>query len=298
LLSQLFTFEKTAQFDSFTKAAHKLNVTTGAISQQIRTLESTLGFLLFNRHSRGINLTSKGHELRKAVNQGVESIERSLNKLIEQQEITSEIHLKLTPSFAFKWLVPRLHSFYKQYPNITITTYAESGLVNYDQFDYDLAIDYQKIPFTHHQAQLLLAEKILPVMSPDYLAKINWPNDPSKIMNHHWHNTHLLHDAMVWPNAHKTAEWQDWFNKHQLMSQGQHHYFFNRTDMSMAAAEAGVGIALARCALITNELDNKRLVSPFSPLNADAGYYLIEHKTSNATRCFKNWLLSQLQQAK
>jgi LysR family glycine cleavage system transcriptional activator len=294
LLSQLFTFEKTASFDSFTKAAHELNVTTGAISQQIRSLESTLGFSLFDRHSRGIKLTSQGQELRDAVTQGVATIESTLSKLSQLGHTTTEIHLKLTPSFAFKWLVPRLQSFYKQYPHITITTYAESGLVNYDNFDYDLAIDYQKIPFDNKRAQLLLAERILPVMSPDYWEQLHWPPTPSNITNHHWQKANLLHDAAVWPNSHKMAEWQDWFAKQQLSAEGQHHYFFNRTDMSMAAAEAGVGIALARCALITNELDNKRLISPFSPIAADAGYYLIEHKTSAATRCFKEWLLNQL----
>ena len=296
LLSQLFTFEKTAGFTSFTQAAHHLNVTTGAVSQQIRSLESTLNISLFERHSRGIKLTLQGQELREAVTQGVATIEDVLEKMTATDNVATEIHLKLTPSFAFKWLVPRLQSFYKQYPNITITTYAENGLVNYDEFDYDLAIDYQKIPFDNRCAQLLLAEKILPVMSPDYLGKLKCLATTNKASDYHWDNVNLLHDCAVWPNAHKMAEWQFWFNTQHIKpdDKAQHHYFFNRTDMSMAAAEAGVGVALARCALITNELAHERLVSPFSPVDAGAGYYLIEHNTSTATNHFKHWLYSEL----
>ncbi len=295
LLSQLFTFEKTAHCTSFTQAANVLNVTTGAVSQQIRGLESTLGLLLFERHSRGISITDSGVILRDAVNSGIAIIESTLIELRRDSEQNSEIHLKLTPSFAYKWLVPRLESFYKQYPHITITTYAESGLVNYQEHNYDLAIDYQQTPFNNPNAQLLLAEQLLPVMSPNYLQQLQWPEQIAHISQEHWQHANLLHDAMVWPNADKTAEWQSWFVNNQLSMTQCSHYFFNRTDMSMAAAEAGVGIALARMALIIDELTSKRLVSPFTPISADAGYYLIEHKPSVATQCFKAWLLAQLQ---
>ena len=295
LLSQLFTFEKTAHCTSFTQAAKLLNVTTGAVSQQIRALGSTLGFLLFERHSRGISITGSGVLLRDAVSSGMAVVESTLVELTRDSEQNSEIHLKLTPSFAYKWLVPRLESFYKQHPHITITTYAESGLVNYQEHNYDLAIDYQKTSFENPNALLLLAEQLLPVMSPAYLQQLQWPEDVSDTTEAHWQQANLLHDAMVWPNADKTAEWQAWFAKNQLTMTELSHYFFNRTDMSMAAAEAGVGIALARMALITDELTSKRLVSPFTPISADAGYYLIEHKSSTATQCFKAWLLTQLQ---
>lgn len=295
LLSQLFTFEKTAHCTSFTQAAKVLNVTTGAVSQQIRGLESTVGFLLFERHSRGISITDSGALLRDAVSSGIAVVESTLVELTRNNEQSSEIHLKLTPSFAYKWLVPRLESFYKQYPHITITTYAEGGLVDYKEQNYDLAIDYQKTPFNNPNAQLLLSEHLLPVMSPTYLQQLKWPQYIDNISEEHWQHANLLHDAMVWPNADKTAEWQSWFSKNQLSITQTSHYFFNRTDMSMAAAEAGVGIALARMALITDELTSKRLVSPFTPISADAGYYLIEHTSSVATQCFKAWLLGSVE---
>ncbi|WP_435276325.1 LysR family transcriptional regulator [Psychrobium sp. nBUS_13] len=210
LLSQLFTFEKTAHCTSFTQAVKVLNVTTGAVSQQIRGLESTVGFLLFKRHSRGISITNSGILLRDAVSSGIAGIESTLLELMRDGEQSSEIHLKLTPSFAYKWLVPRLESFYKQYPHITITTYAEGGLVNYQEHNYDLAIDYQQTPFNNPNAQLLLAEQLLPVMSPAYLQQLQWPEDASNTTEAHWQQANLLHDAMVWPNADNTAEWQAW----------------------------------------------------------------------------------------
>ncbi|MBE4540113.1 LysR family transcriptional regulator, partial [Vibrio parahaemolyticus] len=72
-------------------------------------------------------------------------------------------------------------------------------------------------------------------------------------------------------------------------------HFFNRTDMAMSAAEAGVGIAMARMALIEDELTTKRLVSPFPPIPANAGYYLIMNTRSQSTERFREWLLKQIE---
>lgn len=292
LLSQLFFFEKSATCSSFTQASQQLNVTTGAVSQQIRNLESTLNISLFNRHSRGISLTAQGTELHRVVSGSINDIEQCLSRLTQQTQQDNEIHLKLTPSFAFKWLMPRLHSFYNQHPNITVTTYADSGLVNYDEQGYDLAIDYQKIPFEHNKAQLILEEYLIPVMSPAYFAQLN--TTTKEFDKKAWQQCALLHDSMVWPKATKTQEWQEWFAKRQLTLPTSNHYYFNRTDMAMAAAEAGMGVALARRALIADELTDQRLVSPFTAISAEAGYYLIEHNKSAATDKFKTWLFIQL----
>lgn len=294
LLSHLLTFEITSRYSSFTQAAKQANITTGAISQQMLRLESMLDVTLFERHSRGIKLTATGLILRDGLKSGFDTIDATLQQVKQQAVLSQHVHLKLTPSFAFKWLVPRLQSFYRQYPDITITTYAESGLVDHQNKDFDLAIDYGTTPYSDVDAQLLIAEQLRPVMSPQYLAQLNWPVDTAELTVEHWQTANLLHDAMMWPNAKRWQEWQSWLLARQTAIDYKQGYFFNRTDMAMAAAEAGVGIAMARCALITDELSSKRLVSPFAPIAANAGYYLIEHKKSPATQCFKKWLFEQV----
>lgn len=303
-LAGLSTFVAVAKYTSFTQAASHLHMTTGAISQQMKSLEERLDIPLFNRHSRGITLTDAGMKLLQVVEQNYANIATTIEQLQQQQERRGEVHLKLTPSFAFKWLVPRLQNFYNQYPDIKIHTFAESGLVDHQNNNYDLAIDYGKIPYkAEPQLQvlaikLLLKEQLIPVMSPDYFAKFDWQTSDPQQQKAIWQQVTLLHDSMPWQHAEKDEEWQFWFTKNNIdpleIANIEHHdHYFNRTDMAMAAAAAGLGVALGRMALIENGLEDENLVAPFPCIAADAGYYLLQHRESTAINCFKTWLLEQ-----
>ena len=317
LLSGLATFAAVASCHSFTQAAEKLHITTGAISQQIKQLEKNIKLTLFQRHSRGIRLTSAGYQLHQVVEQSLTDIGDVISQLQQVNRHAGEVHLKLTPSFAYKWLVPRLHDFYQQYPDIKIHTFAEGALVDHTDTNFDLAIDYGQSPYQSSDkktnAELLLAEQLLPVMSPQYMANFDWhyaqkvvaSNDIKQCNNNElWQSITLLHDAMPWQHADKDAEWQFWLQQmagtttgRQTLSKRGH--YFNRTDMAMAAAAAGLGVALARCALFNSgltaaDLAKEGLASPFSPIDANAGYYLIQHHHSPAIECFKIWLKQQV----
>ncbi|MDX2319345.1 MAG: LysR substrate-binding domain-containing protein [Moritella sp.] len=314
ILSGLATFSTTASCDSFTQAAEKLHLTTGAISQQIKQLEQNLQLTLFQRHSRGIRLTPVGQQLQQVVAQSLTAIGDVISQLQQVNRDAGEVHLKLTPSFAYKWLVPRLQDFYQQYPDIKIHTFAEGALLDHTDSNFDLAIDYGQSPYHPSDkkinAELLLAEQLLPVMSPQYMAKFDW-SMAKKTTN--MQSMTLLHDAMPWQQADKDMEWQFWLqqmsrsttNNNGVSSQSEscvlseHGHYFNRTDMAIAAAAAGLGVALARCALLnhgltTAGLAKEGLVSPFSPIDAHAGYYLIQHHHSPAIECFKVWLKQQV----
>lgn len=303
LLSGLTTFTAAASCASFTQAAEKLHLTTGAISQQIKQLEQNLKLTLFERHSRGIHLTSAGQQLQQVVAQSLTDIADVITQLQQVKHHAGEVHLKLTPSFAYKWLVPRLQDFYQQYPDIKIHTFAEGALVDHTDSNFDLAIDYGQSPYQSSDkkvsAELLLAEQLLPVMSPQYMAKFDWQQLNNEDIT-------LLHDAMPWMHADKDAEWRFWLQKMKLTSDKielrSHGHYFNRTDMAIAAAAAGLGVALARCALLDDDLTTlglakAGLVSPFNPIDAQAGYYLIQHHHSPAIDCFKSWLEQQAQAA-
>ncbi|MFT5808005.1 MAG: LysR family glycine cleavage system transcriptional activator [Moritella dasanensis] len=301
LLSGLATFAATASCHSFTQAAARLHITTGAISQQIKQLEQNLQLSLFERHSRGIRLTPAGQQLHQVVEQSITEISNVISQLQQVNRNTGDVHLKLTPSFAYKWLVPRLQHFYQQYPDIKIHTFAEGALVDHTDTNYDLAIDYGQSPYQANDkkinAALLLAEQLLPVMSPQYMAQFDWEQALD------YQNITLLHDAMPWQHADKDAEWQFWLQQMSLTTPtknalSKHGHYFNRTDMAMVAAAAGLGVALARCALFNHgftaaDLAKEGLASPFSPIDAQAGYYLIQHHHSPAIECFKTWLKQQ-----
>tara|TARA_Y100001956_G_scaffold82841_1_gene106086 strand:+ start:6328 stop:7230 length:903 start_codon:yes stop_codon:yes gene_type:complete len=277
-----------ARHTSLTSASRELNLTTGAVSQQLQAIEDRLGFSVFERHARGIRLTDQGRKLVEAVSHHLSAIEENVYQLTRVSD-SQQIRLKLTPSLAFKWLVPRLEDFQKQYPEIQIHTFAEGALVDSDNRNFDVAIDYGPIPYKSADAELLMEESLLPVMSPSYLAKYACLVDQPES----WKDVTLLHDAMPWQGAPKDYEWLYWASHNQLDFETNQGHFFNRTDMAMSAAEAGVGVALARMALLGEELEQNRLVAPLPAIKANAGYFMITHVDNPPTRLFKQWLREQ-----
>ncbi|WP_114786495.1 LysR substrate-binding domain-containing protein [Vibrio tetraodonis] len=291
LLSGVHLVSILAQHQSLSSAASKLNITTGAVSQQLQLVEERLGFQVFERHARGIRLTDLGRKLLDSINPHLTAIEEAIEQAIKAVS-RKPIRLKLTPSLAYKWLVPRLDDFQQSHPNIQVQIFAEGALVNSSSRDFDIAIDYGPIPYKFDGAELLMEECLIPVMSPDYFRKVcNTLNTSTQLV---WENVTLLHDAMPWQSALKEQEWLYWAEKHQLeLDVGQGH-FFNRTDMAMAAAEAGVGVALARKALLNDEIKQQKLVAPLPAINANAGYFIITHCEAPETQLFKSWLKQQV----
>lgn len=292
IVSGLWLFTQVAEFPSFTRAAKALHLTTGAISQQIIQLEQQLGFTLFERHSRGITLTVTGHQLLKSTSFHFSELSKTLDDL-QTDKPSNEIRLKLTPSFAFKWLVPRLESFHLENPDLQVQIYAEGAIVNSDLRDFDVAIDYGLHPYRDASAELILEEQLLPVMSPKYLEDHGWLK-ALKASKYEWGKATLLHDAMPWESAARDHEWLFWASSMGFEFKTDVGHFFNRTDMALSAAEAGVGIAMARMALVEDELKSGRLVSPFEPIAANAGYYLITNTISASTNRFRRWLKRQI----
>ncbi|MDK9754507.1 LysR family transcriptional regulator [Vibrio sp. D173a] len=291
VVSGLWLFSQVAEHSSFTSAAKALHLTTGAISQQIIQLEEQLGFTLFERHSRGIRLTPKGLQLSQSSQFHFTEIGKTLEEL-QIEKPHNEIRLKLTPSFAFKWLVPRLESFHLENPDLQVQIFAEGALVNSELKDYDVAIDYGSHPYRDKSAERILDEQLLPVMSPKYLEEHGWLKT-LKASPEKWRDATLLHDAMPWDKAPRDYEWLYWASSMGFDFKTDVGHFFNRTDMAMSAAEAGVGIAMARMALVEDELASGRLVSPFEPVDASAGYYLIINNQSEQTARFRYWIMHE-----
>jgi DNA-binding transcriptional LysR family regulator len=196
-------------YTSLTSAAKALNLTIGAVSQQLQKSEQDLGFTVFERHARGIRLNDEGKQLVKITQPYFASIEDCVSKLSQRSE-RQEVYLKLTPSFAFKWLVPRLEVFHRMHSDIQIHTFAEGAIVDSESRDFDLAIDYGKILYQKMNAELLMKETLTVVMSAEYFAKHNFGGKD-------WKGVTLLHDAMPWHDAEKDYEWSYWAKKNHLM---------------------------------------------------------------------------------
>lgn len=287
ILAALRTFEAACQSRSFTRAAEHLHVTTGAVSQQIKHLEQQLGFRLFERLPRGLDMTAEGQQLFVVVHRVLQDLDNCIERL-QRLVLEGQIRFRSTPSLLFKWLVPRLHLFHARYPDIHVDTFAEESLLKTEPRDFDLAIDYSFGDYRELKSELLLPETLFPVVSPDYAAGCDW-QDPAT-----WRRLTLLHDSMPWRGAARDAEWRYYLDQVGLteVDSARGHYF-NRADLAIEAAAAGLGVALARGSLIDEDLDRGRLVAPMPPVRSCCSYYLIYRPGTleNARiRVFFDWL--------
>jgi LysR family glycine cleavage system transcriptional activator len=290
-LNALRAFEAAGRNLSFTKAAEELNVTQAAVSHQIKTLEDVLGVALFRRMNRQILLTDAGQSLLPAASQAFDSLALAVSRLPSAQD-SGELRLSALPSFAAKWLLPRLFRFREQHPEIDILLEASHALTDFRRSDTDLAIRYGGGNYEGLHVELFMREEHFPVCSPRLLeeARTNGPplEKPEDLARHT-----LLHDDS--PGTFEFPNWNTWLSAAGVTNvDTSHGPAFSDSAMLIQAAVAGYGIALGRRSLCTEELASGQLVAPFDfVLRADAAYYLVSAPDKwelPKVQAFRRWL--------
>jgi len=276
-LNGLRVFEAVSRHLSFRRAAEALGVTEGAVGQHIRGLEAELGLKLFERRPRGLVLTENGQSYAAGVR-------RAFDVLIEATRALRPQPLKLTisvtPTFAAKWLIPRLPDFTAAYPGTDLRIVATERLSHFQTDGIDLAVRYGQPPFgAGLTAELLFEDVLLAVASPEVSAGKRRRADAGQRT--------LLHDAHhLWPQF--LAQMQpekplDFKNIH-----------FNQTALAIDAALEGQGIALANRAFVARDLAAGRLVEHFAQTFATgAGFYLVfprKRQHPQAVAALREWL--------
>ncbi|HVV27527.1 MAG TPA: LysR substrate-binding domain-containing protein [Rhizomicrobium sp.] len=288
ILTWLRCFEAAARHDSFTRAGEELNLSQGAVSQQIRQLEQWSGCILFHRLPRRLQLTSQGAQLQTEVEPALRRIEQAMAAL---RTTAAPIHVNCSSSFALRWLMPRLGFFMRQHPEIDVRLTAEYHLLDRATFarsGMHVAIRYD--PFEHPDlnAEFLMEDYLLPVASPAF--SLEHPRLESAA---DFEGVTLLHDAQSWPNAAEYSEWQAWLaGVKGAPVDPRRGLKFNLADLAIAAALAGDGVAMAGMALVQDELAKGRLV-PLShrAVRSPARYVLLTLDTTDRRiRAFADWL--------
>lgn len=164
----LHVFACAARHLSFTRCAEELHITPGAVSQQMRQLEERLGYRLFLRRARGVELSAEGQRLAQTVTDAYGSIEAELLRL-DAGEIRGTLRVRSIPSFLAKWLTPRLPRFQQRYPDIELRLVAEDSAQALTPGDFDLAIDLNDGSYPGMLSTPLLDEQIFPVCAPSLL---------------------------------------------------------------------------------------------------------------------------------
>ena len=285
-VNTLRAFTVAAHTLSFTETAYELNVTQAAISHQIKTLEEHLGKKLFLRGNRSLELTEAGARFLPYVDQMFNLLERGTEEIMQADALPT-LTVSVMPSFATRWLVPRLGLFFRAYPDIDFRLAPSRSLVNFNKENIDLAIRHGGGHYPGLTSIHLSNEQIFPVCHPSLLEgdhPIKCPND----LKHHI----LLHDE-----GH--GDWRTWLLEANATevdaSKGPVH-----TDSSMAVQQAieGDGVALARSQLVRRDIASGALVKPFDITQPSRfAYYIVypeEKVVTPQMQAFIQWMQQQI----
>ena len=296
-LSALRAFEAVARRASFSRAAEELNVTPGAVSQQVRLLEELLGHSLFVRNRRSVGATEAATRMLPDIQAGLEALARATSRSRIAAAAERTLTISVAPSFASKWLLPRLRDFSDHYPDIDLRISATVSLADFRHDGVDLAIRLGHGSYAGLKAEPLFAEKLAPLCSPDLLktkGQLRKPDDLRKFR--------LLHDTSI-PGESEQGSWERWLNLAGATQVDAHRGAkFSLAELALQAAIDGAGVVLGRMVLAEADLAAGRLVRPFKAvLPLDVSYFLVMEKTSvkrKEIQCFRDWLFGHLQQSR
>ena len=291
-LNAVRAFEAAARHLSFTRAAEELNVTQGAISHQVKVLESWLGVPLFQRNKREIKLTEEGAVYLPGVRATLNKLHTVTQQIVEGDS-THLLNIATPESFAVNWLISRLKSFHEQHPEIDVRLTTQNQIDDFGNLVgeegpawVDMRIRCGRGRWTGLQVIKIMDEEMFPVCSPELL---EGKKGLSQLENLQFHT--LLHDDMQIP-------WRSWLLKAGLdeldTNRGPH---FSHSHMVLKAAVQGQGVALGRSVLVADDLASGKLVKPFDiNILADHSYYLVYPEITvdqPKINAFQDWLLTE-----
>lgn len=288
-LNALRAFWAAARHGSFAGAADELCVTRSAVSLQLRQLEDELGTSLFKRTRQGLELTDEGTRMLPGINLAFEHLRSSVDAI--EPVPRAALTLSVGPSFATKWLLPRLGQFFDSNADVDVEVLASNEVADLTRNEADLAIRYGNGQYPGLMSELLMPEHVFPVCSPTLIERFG-TTDIAFAMAPLLHDTSSDRD----PGA---PNWQMWVKAAGLAGvdprKGPH---FNQTTLAIDAALAGYGIALAPAALVDVDIAAGRLIRlARDGMPGEFSYYVV-HTPERAEHVqlqrFKTWLRGQV----
>lgn len=284
-IGELTSFVAAAQHGSFTRAAAELNLTQGAVSRQIRLLESQLGVTLFERVRQRVVLTDAGKLYLSHVEKALGDLAIATRQVVAFSDNTI-FNLAVLPTFATRWLIPRLVDFQQKHPKVTIHLTTRQRPVDFALEPFDAAISYGSPNWPGTIAHHLMDVEVVPVCSPALLArkKIRTPADIAGFP--------LVHQMS------RPTRWAEWMAEAGVhLDAPLRGHTYEQFSMIAQAAVAGIGVALLPRFLIEEELATGRLeIVSGQFLRDKASYFLIVPETrasSRAVQLFSDWLIAQ-----
>lgn len=254
-LNALPLFEAAAFYESFSKAAHSLNVTHGAVSRAVATLEERLGVPLFYRRNRRVVLTPAGVLLHNATKESLDRLDDAVEKIHRHSVSSPFFVISCEPTLAMRWLLPKLGEFYRLHPELNVDVRMAGGPIDLLSEGCDVAIrrsdfgvpdDYRVTPFA--------AERAGPVCTAAYF----------KSIDQDWRKGTRLHSRT------RPLAWKDWLS----LVEGEKTILQNDSDASLEryfdhffyalqAAQSGLGMAIGSYPVVQQDIEEGFLIAPW-----------------------------------
>jgi DNA-binding transcriptional LysR family regulator len=283
-MSLLLAFEAAARHCSFTKAADELALTQSAVSRQVQALEASLEVTLFKRDGRHIELTAAGALYQQELAGALARIRSATLQTIARKAEGDVLHLGVLPTFASKWLMPRMPEFYGRHPDSLVHIHSRivPADLSRDVSDMTALICAGSGDWPGFIAHRLLAEKRVVVASPAAL--------PERVALEDLTGQVLL-NVVSRPHA-----WGEYFESIGMTPAAtlRNGPSFELTAHLIQAVVAGIGIGLVPSILVQDELDSGALVALHAPTDSGRSYYLAypaPYQQLPALKAFREWLL-------
>lgn len=286
-LNALRAFEAAARHRSFARAAAELHVTPAAVSQLIRQLEKALNVALFRR-GKTLTLSDAASTAMPLFSEAFDRLELAVNRL-RGGSSAGPLVISTPPTFAARWLIPRLDDFHAQHPEIELRLLATRRVVEFKVEDVDLALRFSAGPFPGLHAEKLMSETLVPIAAPAVAAGIKKPSDLLSCT--------LLRDEMHEGNP-AYPSWETWLASLGVnVDRSLRLRHFGDANLVIQAAVAGLGVGLAWQSLVADELRAGRLVRVLDESVAtNNAYHLVVPPNRlhlDKVTAFRNWILAQ-----
>ncbi len=285
-LNTLRLFEAAGRHRSFKNAATELGVTPSAVSHGIQTLEDWLGTPLFHRGSRGLLLTPAGENFLPKVRESLTLIANAADH-VPGRKATGTLSISVAPTFAARWLIPRLPVFQRRSPETTISLDTSRHYVEFPLDGHDLAIRMAIAEHAGPEWILLVRESLVPVCAPEVAEALecaDWPDVLQEVRR--------IHVSQA------SEDWDFWLGAQGFVAQddtgGVH---IDTVHGSIEAAVAGLGVALGRRPLIDQDIAKGRLAAVGPEIEGSTSYWLVGLSGDferPEIKAFRGWILSEL----
>ena len=282
-MQALRAFEATARTGSLTRAADQLNLTHGAISHQVKALEEELGVSLLERAGRGVRLTDEGERFAARVRAALAELGEAVRELSDRRN-PRQLRITVLPSFAARWLLPRIGRFMAAHREIDVDVRAGNALADFKRDDLDVGIRHGFGQWPGLVVEKLMDDAYFPVCSPRIAGGV--PKRPEDLARY----TLLRSEG---------EPWKPWFAAAGLdWEEPVRGAIFSDSSHTLHAAIEGQGVALARISLLGNDLQTGALVRPFGiEIPSAKSHYLVyppRLAVAPKIALFREWLFAEL----